>query len=181
MSLAVIIWFLSIIGRISVGAVLGFAGLAKLQAGASRFMGDLLAYELLPGWFVAAVAYWLPPIEIVLAVLLLIGVFTPFAAISAFLLLALFTAVLTITLYRGKEIGCGCFGEVGVTKMRWGIVYRNMGLMLIMLPVLAESPQWLWLLACIWLITLAGVVFIRLVFRARLQSINDKRSVHYET
>lgn len=70
-------------------------------------------YEVLPEWANVAVGNSLPFIEIGLGVLLLLGLFTRFAAVASALLLVVFIAGIAQAWARGLTIDCGCFGGGG--------------------------------------------------------------------
>lgn len=165
-----------ITGRILVGGVLLIAGVAKIRAGESRFLKDILAYDLLPQWASYLLARWLPWVEVLTGVLLIAGLFAPFAAIAGFGLLLVFAGAVGLALWRGKEINCGCFGTAHTAKAQWRIVYRNLALMATILPSLANNEKWLALFDVAWLIMLIGTIFIRLSVQLQTQQTNRKRS-----
>jgi uncharacterized membrane protein YphA (DoxX/SURF4 family) len=90
-----------------------------LYAGASK-IGDLdasvravKAYQILPAPVAEVVGAALPPVEIALGVLLLVGLATRFAALASAALLAAFIAGVASAWARGLRIDCGCFGGGG--------------------------------------------------------------------
>jgi methylamine dehydrogenase accessory protein MauD len=68
----------------------------------------------------------LPALEIVTAILLVIG--DPFhtGSISAVLLLIVFTLAVAISLFRGLRPHCRCFGQVSSKPIGWATVVRNL-------------------------------------------------------
>lgn len=79
-------------------------------------------YALVPELTVPAIATWLPRLELVCALALLLGVgVSLFAGIAAVLLLA-FAAAIAVNLMRGRSIECGCRGSVASRRIGWGLV-----------------------------------------------------------
>ena len=68
------------------------------------------AYHVLPEWGSMAVARTLPWIELLLAVLLIAGLWQRVATPAASVLLAVFFALMVRSYVRGEGIDCGCFG-----------------------------------------------------------------------
>lgn len=166
----------SAIGRLLVGAILLIAGAAKLRAGQSRFLKDILAYELLPHWASYLLAHWLPAIEVLTGGLLIVGLFAPLAPIAGFTLLLVFAGAVGLALWRGKEINCGCFGTTNRAKAQWKIVYRNLALMAMLLPAVAGNIGWLALFSVVWLGAVSGSILIRLFFHSQTEVTNTTRS-----
>ncbi|HXR43078.1 MAG TPA: MauE/DoxX family redox-associated membrane protein [Acidothermaceae bacterium] len=105
----------SFVARLIGAGVLAYAGLAKIgdPAGGVR---AVRAYRILPEGLVHPVAYGLPPLEIVLAALLLFGVATRVVAAITAGLLAVFIAAVSSAGIRGLRIDCGCFGGGGTVE-----------------------------------------------------------------
>jgi uncharacterized membrane protein YphA (DoxX/SURF4 family) len=66
-------------------------------------------YQIVPDVLVNAVAIFLPWIELVAGVCLVLGVFGPGAALILNALVVVFIAALAYNMARGLEISCGCF------------------------------------------------------------------------
>lgn len=98
--------------RLVLAAVLGYAGLVKLfeDEGAKR---AILAYRVFPVEWASFLGYAMPTLELVLALLLLIGLFTRWAAAITGLLMLAFIAGIIGVWVRGYSIDCGCFGGGG--------------------------------------------------------------------
>jgi len=104
--------WLATVARLGLGGFVLAAGLAKV--------GDLpasvravRAYELLPESLAVLVGNTLPLVEIILGVLLILGLFTRWAAAAAGLLLVVFVLGIASAWARGLSIDCGCFGGGG--------------------------------------------------------------------
>jgi uncharacterized membrane protein YphA (DoxX/SURF4 family) len=119
--------------RWMVGGVLLIAGLAKIRSGAGPFLKAILGYDLLPRPVAVILATVLPWLEVLAGGLLLAGLWTQIAALLGFALLLLFAAAVAVSLLRGKRHECGCFGSPA--PVQWRLVYRNLGLTMLLLPI----------------------------------------------
>ena len=129
----------AIAGRICVGLVFLLA--ATQKASHWRILPGVVAnYRLLPGWAVTPAASLLPLLEMALAILLLSAQLRPWPVLAALLLLALFAAAMAINLRRGRDhIDCGCGQSFLKQTLRWTLVWRNAGLMALLLPSLLPA------------------------------------------
>ncbi|WP_059005885.1 MauE/DoxX family redox-associated membrane protein [Streptomyces specialis] len=98
--------------RLTLAAVLGFAGAVKFQdlAVADR---SVAAYQIVPAETALLVGTALPFIEVAIAVLLAVGLATRAMATLTALLMAAYTAAIASVWARGLSIDCGCFGGGG--------------------------------------------------------------------
>jgi thiol-disulfide isomerase/thioredoxin/uncharacterized membrane protein YphA (DoxX/SURF4 family) len=110
---------LGLLIRVVVGSLFLYAGAAKavnLLAGAQAIAG----YDLLPGFLLWPTALGFACLETALGALLLLGLWTRFAAAVIALLSAVFLVVLVQAKVRGLHISCGCFGGDGSgTGVTW--------------------------------------------------------------
>lgn len=104
--------WLTLLARLGLAGVLGWAGIAKLAAPALAVQA-VAAYEILPESLTTFVGYALPALEIALALLLVAGLATRFVAIASGLLMVVFIAGIASAWARGLNIDCGCFGGGG--------------------------------------------------------------------
>ncbi|MGY1618899.1 MauE/DoxX family redox-associated membrane protein [Geodermatophilus sp. SYSU D00691] len=104
--------WLATAARLVLGGLLLVAGVLKLPDPAAAVRA-VRAYRLLPEALVGPVAFGLPVLEIAVGLALLAGVFVRTAALSAAVLLAVFTAAVASAWARGLRIDCGCFGGGG--------------------------------------------------------------------
>ena len=98
----------SVIFRWVVGLIFIYASMDKLLH-PSAFAVAVDNYRILPGDLVNLAAITLPWLELVCGILLIIGMFPRAAALILSLLLVVFFLALSISLYRGIDISCGCF------------------------------------------------------------------------
>ncbi|OIN96139.1 MAG: hypothetical protein AUJ21_02190 [Anaerolineae bacterium CG1_02_58_13] len=121
--------------RVITGAVLLVAGIAKLRIGRNRFLEAILGYDLIPESVAVILARCLPWLEVLSGFLLIVGLLSREAALLAFGLFLVFTMAITISLARGKDNNCGCFENT--VSVQWRLVYRDVLLMGLLLPVYA--------------------------------------------
>lgn len=124
--------------RVAIGFILLIAGISKVLMGGDRFSKAIRAYELLPSWTAEFLAKWLPRLELMVGTLLIFGLWTKLVAAASVWLLGIFIAAVSVSLLRGKDINCGCFGRV-TENMSWRIAVRNAVLLILSLLVYAHS------------------------------------------
>jgi uncharacterized membrane protein YphA (DoxX/SURF4 family) len=96
--------------RISVAILFIYAGILKFLDPV-EFYRDILNYQIMPDICAYAIAYFLPPFEILLGFAMLLSSFLKSALFGISLLLAVFIIALVSTIARGLDISCGCFGS----------------------------------------------------------------------
>jgi uncharacterized membrane protein YphA (DoxX/SURF4 family) len=102
-----------------------WAGLAKAFDRQDAILA-VDAYDVLPDGGVRVVATLLPWVEIALAVLLVLGLFTRWAGIGTALLAGVFIAGMGQAKARGLQIDCGCFGGGGAGDgVSWFDIVRD--------------------------------------------------------
>ena len=116
-----------VICRMLLAAIFLMASVPKIIA-PHEFAIAVFRYQLLPDSAINLMAIFLPWIELVAAVAVLIPRASAAAAAILLALLAVFTAAIAIDLVRGIDISCGCFtlaadaGPIG-----WWEVVRDVG------------------------------------------------------
>ncbi|MEO3783534.1 DoxX family protein [Actinocorallia sp. B10E7] len=101
------------VARVVLAGVLFWAGWVKFNEPPALQRQAVEAYELLPSGVAGAVGYGLPVLEMVLALLLVVGFATRFSAVISALLMVVFIAGIASVWARGLNIDCGCFGGGG--------------------------------------------------------------------
>ncbi len=101
-----------VVCRIMLGIIFIFASVDKI------FMPGLFAravynYQLMPDFVINFWALWLPAIELVVGLFLIVGLFTRSSAILVIGLLFIFMGAMGVNIVRGIDIDCGCFGATG--------------------------------------------------------------------
>jgi uncharacterized membrane protein YphA (DoxX/SURF4 family) len=111
-SRASVLPWLSTLARLVSGGVWIAAGVTKI-ADLDASVRAVRAYALLPEAVVQIVGPGLPPAEILLGVLLLLGVGVRVDAVISTVLMAAFVVGIASAWVRGLRIDCGCFGSGG--------------------------------------------------------------------
>lgn len=102
----------AVLARLVLAGVFAYAGWSKVSdlAGSGRAVN---AYRLMPFEVAKVVGAALPFVELVLALLLLVGLATRLTAAVAAGLLAVFVVGIASVWARSLSIDCGCFGGGG--------------------------------------------------------------------
>jgi uncharacterized membrane protein YphA (DoxX/SURF4 family)/thiol-disulfide isomerase/thioredoxin len=118
-----------IIARILVGGIFIYTGLIHL-ADIEGFTRAIVAYDLLPSWSIRPFVYLLPITELLAGLSIAFGLLFRAGSLAATLMLATFTLALSISLYRGLDISCGCFStSPGAAKISWMDLVRDLALL----------------------------------------------------
>jgi uncharacterized membrane protein YphA (DoxX/SURF4 family) len=100
--------------RVVLGIVLLIAGGLKITD-LEQSAKAVKAYKVMPPAVAEVVGYALPPLEMFLGLLLVIGLFTRVAATIAGLLMVVFIVGIISVWVRGISIECGCFNAGGAS------------------------------------------------------------------
>lgn len=104
--------WVGLVFRLVLAGILGYAGIIKVfEDGGARLA--ILAYRVFPPDWAPFLGWAMPALEILLAILLLVGLFTRWAALLSGLLMLGFIAGIASVWIRGYSIDCGCFGGGG--------------------------------------------------------------------
>ena len=115
----------SLVFRLFLGFVFVYAGVMK-ASDPQGFANILCSYRLLPEWMINPVAILLPWVEIVVGVSLFVGIWIRGGALVASSMLTVFAFVIGISLARGLEIDCGCFGATNCEdSITWFFLVRD--------------------------------------------------------
>jgi uncharacterized membrane protein YphA (DoxX/SURF4 family) len=106
----------------------------------ARFRRIIGSYGLLPERMLAPVGLGLPPAELCLAVALLSGWESRFAAACGDSLLTLFAAAVAINVVRRNQIDCGCGGWDSPSQVGWSLVARNLVLASLATALVISPP-----------------------------------------
>lgn len=90
--------------------VFGYAGLSKIRS-PQPFADSIAAFRLLPASINNLLALGLPPFELLVGLLLLIGWQTRVAAFGGLAATGVFFFALVTALARSLPVECGCFGD----------------------------------------------------------------------
>lgn len=130
--------YFMLIARFIIGFVFIYAGAEKISNPES-FAISITAYKLLPIWIINFLAITLPWIELISGLLLVFGISVKENSFIILFLLIVFNIVVTISLIRGLNIECGCFGngtQIGLIKL-----VENFILVLLSLPLIVYNSH----------------------------------------
>ncbi len=108
--------YLLFLFRIILGFIFIYAGILKISDPAG-FSDAIYNYKLLPLSFVNFFAITLPWIEVVAGLFLLFGISVKENSFIISVMLVVFILAIVISLGRGLNIECGCFGTSSGTKV----------------------------------------------------------------
>ena len=108
--------YLLLLFRVIVGFVFIYAGILKISDPAG-FSDAINNYDILPLSFVNFFAITLPWIEVVAGLFLLFGISVKENSFIISAMLVVFLLAIVISLGRGLNIECGCFGTSSGTKV----------------------------------------------------------------
>jgi putative oxidoreductase len=120
--------------RVVLGGLFIYAGVVKVGHPLD-FAQDIRNYRLVGQSlsFVAAVV--LPWLEILAGAFLIAGIWMRGAALVITGLLVFFIVLTLVTMARGLDIDCGCFGPVD-RKSGWSVVFEDLGMLALSLSIL---------------------------------------------
>jgi uncharacterized membrane protein YphA (DoxX/SURF4 family) len=110
--------YLRLAVRLAIGFLFVFASVEKISQ-PEEFAKAIMNYHLV---FIAAVnllAILLPWIELVAGLFLLSGILVRASSLLLSLLLCVFALAISISIARGLDISCGCFGTMAARKVGW--------------------------------------------------------------
>lgn len=132
-----------LVARLIVGSLFILAGWLKMRAGTGWFYLQILEFRIIERGFARTLSRVLPPLEIGLGVLLVLGLLTRWVSITSFVLLFSFTAVVLHASWLGRSTACGCFGrrDNRTIKAQWRVIYRNVMLMGLLLVIYISQAK----------------------------------------
>ena len=121
--------------RLLLGFIFIFAAIEKIAA-PENFSVSFANYKLLPTILINIPAIIIPWIEFTTGLMLLLGIFVKENSAIITTLLIVFTIAIIISLFRGLNIDCGCFGtiygsRIGLLKVGENILLILSGFILI--------------------------------------------------
>ena len=120
--------------RLVLGATFIYASLDKI-AHPEQFARIIYNYKILPPFLINIFAVTLPWVELVAGLFLILGIFTQSAAFLICFLLMVFVFAISINLFRGIDLNCGCFStdpagkKEGISLLFKDFLFLFMGLM----------------------------------------------------
>jgi len=107
--------------RLIVGGIFIWAAISKI-ADPLSFAQDVKNYRLVGQLLSFLTALFLPWIELITGIFLILGIFPRACALLLSLLLTFFIILVTITIIRGIDVECGCFGTFSRRTDFWLIL-----------------------------------------------------------
>lgn len=98
-----------IIVRVILAGLFIYVGLIKLIQ-PDTFLSDIESYRMMPYSLAWLVSFYLPPLEIICGIGLLLPKFRKPSALVLLLLMLVFVLAISVAWIRGLNISCGCFG-----------------------------------------------------------------------
>ncbi len=128
--------------RLVLGAVFVYASWDKIQHPAA-FAKQVYNYQMLPVMASNLFAIALPWMELLAGVALIIGVFKGESSLLLSVLLVLFIGAISVNLYRGVNLDCGCFSTAEGEGRSIGMhtVTQDVGLLAAGLVVLRAARR----------------------------------------
>jgi uncharacterized membrane protein YphA (DoxX/SURF4 family) len=131
---------LAIFFRLILSFIFFYAALEKI-IDPQEFAVAIYNYQLLPDFAVNLTAVTLPWLEVFIALCFLAGIYVRGAAFISSLLFFTFFTALSINLFRGLDISCGCFGKSS-GSINWTYLIRDFSLLLMSLFTMFFNRGW---------------------------------------
>jgi putative oxidoreductase len=126
------------LSRYLLGVVFIYSGYVKTQA-TLQFAAAIAGYKIIPDTLAYPIAQYLPWLEIVLGVIILSGLEIRWSSMVAAGLMLFFIVLLSITLIRGIDTNCGCFGFGD--RITWKTIVRDGSFLIPALLLVFESRR----------------------------------------
>lgn len=128
------------LARIILASVFIIAGIEKVSDVVS-FASIIKNYNFFPLMSVNFIAITLPWIELINGILLLYGYKKREISILFAIILGFFILLIFISILRGLDINCGCFGTIDSVKIGYVKIYENTFLFLLCLHIFFFSNK----------------------------------------
>jgi len=125
--------------RTVLGGLFVYAGIVKVLEPLD-FAQNIRNYRLVGQEFSFLAAIFLPWLEILAGAFLIAGVWRRGAALTISGLLVFFIVLTLVTMARGIDVDCGCFGSLS-RKSGWGVVFEDLAMLLMGLYVLLSPTK----------------------------------------
>ncbi len=123
--------------RLVLGITFIYASRDKI-ANPDQFARIIFNYHILPHFLINIYAVTLPWVEFLAGLFLIFGVFTESASLLICFLLLVFVVAISINLYRGVNLNCGCFStdpagaKEGAKLLIKDFVFLFLGIMILL-------------------------------------------------
>lgn len=126
------------LARVFLAFVFIYASINKISD-PIEFSNSLANYKLFPYYINNLIAITLPWIELFCGTLLLFGHNEKESSIILFSLLSIFTIIVLISMFRGLDFECGCFGTGRSDKIGLKKILENLILLILSLFLIAKE------------------------------------------
>jgi len=116
-----------------------FSGITKL-IDPGHFYESLKTYKLFPEFLIIPIVFFVPWYELIVSVLLFISDFRKEASLMLSGLIACYLIITVITIIRGVDINCGCFGKYSI-KDTSKLLLMNFILLIFSLYIVKKSRE----------------------------------------
>ena len=128
--------------RLFLGFIFIFAAVTKFSD-PEGFSQSIYNYKLMPDFLINFLAIAFPWIELIAGILLVFGISIKENSAILSGLLVVFIIAIGISMARGLNIDCGCFGTVGGTKIGIQKILENIGLLVLGLILIKYDSKYL--------------------------------------
>ena len=125
--------------RLVLGGLFVYAGAVKVLDPLD-FAQNIRNYQLVGQSLSFVAAIVLPWLEILAGLALILGVWTRGAALVVTGLLVFFIVLTAVTMVRGLDVDCGCFGSLS-RKSGWGVILEDLGMLVLGLALLLAPKK----------------------------------------
>jgi len=119
--------YLHLAVRLLLGGLFLYAGLPKIFD-TMGFASSIYNYKLFPSPIIGLTAAFIPWVEVLAGLALVLGVKVRGASLLISLLLVVFVSLTAISAMRGLDIDCGCFSGVE-RKANWLAIFEDLALL----------------------------------------------------
>lgn len=126
-----------VVFRLVLGGLFVYAGAAKALEPLD-FAQNIRNYQLVGQSLSFMAALVLPWLEILAGAFLVAGIWKRGAALVISVLLVFFIVLTAVTMVRGLDVDCGCFGPAA-RKAGWGVILEDLAMLALGLTLLLEK------------------------------------------
>jgi uncharacterized membrane protein YphA (DoxX/SURF4 family) len=131
--------------EVALSAVLGLVFMASAVPKLRHPRGFILAvleYRVLPPRLSRLYARLVPPLEFLVALLVLTGTAVRSAAAAMSMLLLSFIVAMGINMARGRDLDCHCFGRATTRPIGWRVLLQDVVLLGAAMAVIVLASEW---------------------------------------
>ncbi|MCK7478470.1 MAG: DoxX family membrane protein [Candidatus Moduliflexus flocculans] len=125
--------------RLVLGGLFVYAGAVKVLDPLD-FAQNIRNYQLVGQSLSFVAAIVLPWLEILAGLALILGVWRRGAALVVTGLLVFFIVLTAVTMVRGLDVDCGCFGSLS-RKSGWGVILEDLGMLVLGLCAASRAQR----------------------------------------